>query len=83
MNKTEKCEMLFCYAECLSDTLTAKLGFDKSEDAFYKYVETSENGIIDKRLDKYAAQKYQILNESFYNELQKLDIIYIDKMLRV
>ena len=79
MSKNEKCEMLFGYAESLSDSLTAKLGFDKSEESFYKYVETSENGIVDKRLDKYVAQKYQILDEKFYNELQKLDILYIEK----
>ena len=79
MSKNEKCEMLFGYAEGLSDSLTAKLGFDKSEEALLKYVETSEYGIVDKRLDKYTAQKYQTLDENFYKELQKLDILYIEK----
>ena len=79
MGKYDKCNMLYGYAECLSDTLTAKLGFDKSEDSDYKYVETTENGIIDKRLEEYVAQKFRVIDKNFYQDLQKLDIIYIEK----
>lgn len=79
VSKHDKCNMLYGYAECLSDTLTAKLGFDKSEDSYYKYVETTGNGIIDKRLEEYVAQKFRVIDENFYYDLQKLDIIYIEK----
>ena len=78
MSKHDKCEMLYGYAECLSDTLSVKLGFDMSEESD-KYVETTENGIVDKRLDEYVAQKYKTLDEIFYKDLQKLDIVYIEK----
>ena len=79
MSKHDKCNMLYGYAECLSDTLTAKLGFDKREYSYHKYVETTENGIIDKRLEEYVAQKFRIIDKNFYQDLQKLDIIYIEK----
>ena len=80
MTKQEKCEMLSGYAECLSDTLSARLGFYDNEESSDQYVETTrEFGIVDKRLDEYVAQKYKTLDESFYKDLQQLDIIYIEK----
>lgn len=80
MPKTEKCEIISDYVEGLSDALSRKLGLEMDEESFYQYVETSvENGIVDKQLDDYVARKYNKNGRDFYEDLQKLDVVYIEK----
>ena len=80
MPKTEKCEIISDYVEGLSDALSRKLGLEMDEESFYQYVETSvENGIVDKQLDDYVARKYKKNGRDFYEDLQNLDVVYIEK----
>ena len=80
MNKQDKCNMLYGYAETLSDKLANKLGFDMREESFYKYVKTIKDvGIIDTRLEDFVAEKVRTLSDAFYKDVQELDVLYIEK----